>query len=211
MIVRVSKRILRDILSTATLPQVAECVSHFFNCLLGTLYNSAPEAIVADGLAPTPAYAKLTPSSLADQIRFEVLRRFRYTLPDDYVSSIKRLPALREICLRVGLQVEARDYQFAPSATEEEDEVIEEPKETSKKKDKKKLQATKQKQPKRANTFVPDDVLNLLPTVKQATTRVSNTMPHFPLTAEEVTCPIMFDVTIIFRVSLPRKPLRLVK
>ncbi|RUS33254.1 clustered mitochondria-domain-containing protein [Jimgerdemannia flammicorona] len=187
MIIRASKRILRGLLNTAAITQVAECTSHFLNCLLGTAYNPAPEGVVSEPLK-APAYASLTPASLADQIRFEVLRRFRYALPDCYIGSIKKLPMLREICLRVGLQVEARDYQFVPSAVEEEEETaVEEPKEGGKsKKDKKKGQAVKQKKIKRITTFVPEDVMNLLPTVKQATTRATHLDYRFQsLFAEE--------------------------
>ncbi|CAJ0640291.1 2476_t:CDS:2 [Entrophospora sp. SA101] len=87
------------------------------------------------------AYLNLTPSSLVQQIHSTVLVRFRYKLPEDFVSThIRKLPLLREICLRVGVQIAAQGYHFV-----------------------------KKKSKKRATTFLPDDIFNIIPVVKQAT------------------------------------------
>ncbi|CAJ0760596.1 6420_t:CDS:2, partial [Entrophospora sp. SA101] len=91
------------------------------------------------------AYLNLTPSSLVQQIHSTVLVRFRYKLPEDFVSThIRKLPLLREICLRVGVQIAAQGYHFV-----------------------------KKKSKKRATTFLPDDIFNIIPVVKQATPKVN--------------------------------------
>ncbi|CAG8630479.1 5293_t:CDS:10, partial [Racocetra fulgida] len=89
-------------------------------------------------------YLTLTPSSLCQQIRETVLIRYRYRLPEDFINvHVRKLPLLREICLRVGVQIAAQGYNFL-----------------------------KKKSKKRVTTFVPDDILNLIPTIKQATPKV---------------------------------------
>ncbi|CAI2187484.1 5112_t:CDS:10, partial [Funneliformis geosporum] len=147
MIIRASKRILRGLLRELPLTYVPYCISHFLNCLLGADYNPNPQSMVSDTTIgidnPTYAYINLTPSSLLQQIRDTILIRFRYNLPDNFINvNVRKLPLLREICLRVGIQIASQGYNFV-----------------------------KKKSKKRLTTFLPDDVLNLIPTVKQANPR----------------------------------------
>jgi protein TIF31 len=180
MVTRASKRILRNLLTSCAITDITACISHFLNCLFGAKFNPKPEAEVCAGSSST--YAELTPSSLRQQIQMEVQKRFRYSLPDDFVDTLKIIPTLREICLRVGIQLEAKDYHFEPYSEEElakfaaEDAAFEKAQAQAaaksnkhKKGDKK---ATKFEKIVRQNTvFIPDDILNLKPTVKQANTR----------------------------------------
>ncbi|CAG8475236.1 13960_t:CDS:10 [Gigaspora rosea] len=145
MIIRASKRILRNLLRQITNTYIPYCISHFLNCLLGTDFNMNPQPLVPDSVTNTKNlkydYLTLTPSSLCQQILETVLIRYRYRLPEDFINvHVRKLPMLREICLRVGVQIAVQGYHFL-----------------------------KKKSKKRVTTFIPDDILNLIPTIKQAT------------------------------------------
>ncbi|CAB4399183.1 unnamed protein product [Rhizophagus irregularis] len=149
MIIRASKRILRSLLRELPITYVPYCISHFLNCLLGADYNPDPQPMVSDTTIgidnPTYAYLNLTPSLLLQQIRDTVLIRFRYSLSENFINvNVRKLPLLREICLRVGIQIAAQGYHFVN---------------------------VKKKSRKRLTTFLPDDILNLIPIVKQANPR----------------------------------------
>ncbi|CAM0142559.1 Intracellular distribution of mitochondria [Umbelopsis sp. WA50703] len=180
MITRASKRILRNLLSDCSMCDVAACVSHFLNCLFGAKFNPKPQAVVASG--GTPAYAKLTPGSLLKQIQEEVQKRFRYNLANDFVENIKILPSLREICIRSGIQLVAKEYHFAPYNEEElakfaaEDAAFEKAQSQAAAKNNKHKKGDKkstklEKIVRQPTVFVPEDILNLKPTVKQASVR----------------------------------------
>ncbi|KAK9721501.1 Intracellular distribution of mitochondria [Basidiobolus ranarum] len=146
MIIRASKRILRNYLRELPQIYVADCISHFFNCLLGVAHNPNPTPSTKTDFA----YASLTPAELKTKIYDEIVLRFRYKLAEGYLQSkIKKLPLLREICQRVGIQVHAKDYHF---------------------------EAMEQSQPKLSKgkpvistTFIPEDIINIVPIAKEAT------------------------------------------
>ncbi|KAK5815961.1 clustered mitochondria-domain-containing protein [Linnemannia elongata] len=184
MVVRSVKRIIRKAVRGLPTTHIADCISHILNCLLGHELNANPIATLAqDGYA----YALFTPESLRDAIQSEVLLRYRFELPENFVKNIakeKKVPLLRDVCLRAGIQVEARDYIFSPlsESTTPEPTVTAtaEPVAASGKKAAKQDKADKNhdkqsrkiaKSKKRATTFEPSDILTLLPLVKQASTR----------------------------------------
>ncbi|KAG0166155.1 Intracellular distribution of mitochondria [Apophysomyces sp. BC1034] len=188
MVVRSSKRILRKFLFGCTLEESSLCLSHYFNCLFGNAFNAKPTPVLPEGKTKNDLeWARLTPASLKTLLQQEVLLRFRYKLDDDFLTLVKVLPTLREICLRVGVQIEARDYRFHPYTEEElaafaaEDAAAQsqaarqkQQQAKSKKGNKKQHQAPVKeevKQTRRYTTFIPDDIFNLMPIVKQAGTR----------------------------------------
>ncbi|KAF9090031.1 Intracellular distribution of mitochondria [Mortierella sp. AD031] len=182
MVVRSVKRIIRKAVRNLPTTHIADCISHILNCLLGHQLNANPMAALAqDG----HAYTAFTPESLREAIQAEVLLRYRFELPENFVKDIakeKKIPLLRDVCLRAGIQVEARDYIFSPLAESTTTEPTAEPTATNgakkagkqdktadKNHDKQSRKVAKSK--KRATTFEPSDVLTLLPLVKQASTR----------------------------------------
>ncbi|KAG0231375.1 Intracellular distribution of mitochondria [Actinomortierella wolfii] len=186
MVVRAVKRILRRLIRPIPSTHVPDCVAHVLNCLLGQSFNPKPTAtLAADG----HEYANLTPESLWKEIDAEVLLRYRFHLPEGFVKNLpaeKKIPVLREVCLRAGIQVVARDYVFShTSATAADGEAsvngttenVPAPTTTGKKgkqqqqqqQDKNARKAPKSK--KRTVTFEPSDILTILPIVKQATNR----------------------------------------
>ncbi|KAG9299129.1 hypothetical protein G9A89_020442 [Geosiphon pyriformis] len=151
MIIRATKRILRDLIRNLPLTVVPQCIAHFLNCLLGTSFNPNPQPYPSNynnsDESVHYSYLELTPSSLVQQIRQTVLLRFRYCLPEQFIDhDIRKLALLREICFRNGIQIFAQGYHFT----------------------KKKSHG---KNKKRQTTFLPQDILNILPIVKQANTK----------------------------------------
>ena len=167
------------------------CVSHLLNCLLGAELDPRPQAEVDEdlrGMYPDGdfSFESLSPQQLHEEVAQQVKMRYRYDLSPDWLSGIKPLQLLREICLRTGLQITARQYDFGHGnmPTTEVPPLTNglEPQltnghhaEETKKKKKKGGEST---QPngvvhKAKTTFTPDDIMNIVPTVKDAAPRSS--------------------------------------
>ncbi|KAG0377480.1 Intracellular distribution of mitochondria [Mortierella sp. AD032] len=166
MVVRSVKRIIRKAVRGLPTTHIADCIAHILNCLLGQELNASPVATLAqDG----HAYAAFTPESLREAIQAEVLLRYRFELPEKFVENIakeKKIPLLRDVCLRAGIQIEARDYIFSPLSESTTPEPIAaaavEPTTVGKKGAKQDKNHDKQsrkvaKSKKRATTFEPND------------------------------------------------------
>ncbi|KAI9209914.1 clustered mitochondria-domain-containing protein [Polychytrium aggregatum] len=116
MIARAAKHILRKLLRDTPAFLVAECVAHFFNCLL-----SSSDAVLTANLdtfhqnvldeSTTLPFSDLTPSKLWGLVTEEVACRFRFALPSDFKIA-KPTPLVRSLCLKVGIQIEARGYDW---------------------------------------------------------------------------------------------------
>ncbi|KAF9998518.1 Intracellular distribution of mitochondria [Entomortierella chlamydospora] len=187
MVVRSVKRIIRKALRGLPTTHIPDCISHILNCLLGHELNASPVATLAqDG----HAYTKFTPETLRDNIQSEVLLRYRFQLPENFVKNIpkeKKVPLLRDVCLRAGIQIEARDYIFFPVVETTADAAStagnnttttttsskKGSKQSKNEKHHDKQARTIAKSKKRATTFEPSDILTILPLVKQASARSS--------------------------------------
>ncbi|OZJ06171.1 hypothetical protein BZG36_00998 [Bifiguratus adelaidae] len=168
MTVRASKHVLRRLLKDMPLSEVPKIVSHFLNCLLGANMQPKPCAS-ADS---KNGWADLTPSKVSEQLRNEIALRYRYLPAENFNATLRKLPVLREICLRVGIQLEARDYDFEIS----DDSAVQTPigsasAHDSKSRKHSKKDAKAAKKESRTTTFVPEDILNLVPVTKQAIAR----------------------------------------
>lgn len=194
MVQRAAKRIFRKVLKEARADEQLAVTSHFLNCLLGGLRNAHPEPLHLstpfDLGTDSPEWTKLTPASTAALVVEEVGKRFRYALPSDYLELGPKKQILRAVCQANGIQLQLRDYDFeakeiaseaespapngqAPAAGE------------GKKKNKRRRAADKPKPNALATaailaavnantTFVPTDVLNIVPVMKD-----SNPSPAF--------------------------------
>jgi protein TIF31 len=172
------------------------CVAHLLNCLLGTELNAAPKAVIDGDLKamyPDMAFdfTRVTPAGLQDEIRRQVDLRFRFVIDGELVQSGKQLQMLREVCLKMGFQLEAKEYQFTKVAPiqqpgelvhQNSSDSLETPKtngvhppsESGKKKKKKHVEHSPNRvcSPSIApTTFHPDNVLNIVPIVKEASPR----------------------------------------
>ncbi|KAK3109260.1 Intracellular distribution of mitochondria, partial [Teratosphaeriaceae sp. CCFEE 6253] len=198
MVARAFKHVLNKWMKPLPPCFAQACVSHLLNCLVGVEVNGKPEMEVdGDVKAMYPeielGFAEVTPEGLRTELRRQITLRYRYDV-EEVVQKGKELQLLREICLKMGLQLEAKDYSFSKDAPAEQ--VVENkasaeslevpqtngvhsPTESGSKKSKRKKHAT-DRSPSRApsvspvratTTFRPENILNLVPIVKEASPR----------------------------------------
>lgn len=190
MISRAFKHTTNKYLRHLPAPFGSSCIAHLLNCLLGTELNSDPRPEIDESLRELYpdgdfSFEKVNPTTLKAVIESQVRLRYRYTLDSDWNDSLKRLHMLREISLKLGLQLGAKNFEFKklPSAPVDEhlpimngrpiiNEVSHE--ETKKKKKKGTDQACfndSTSSLRASTTFTPEDVLNVVPLVKDAAPR----------------------------------------
>lgn len=182
MIARAFKHIMNGYLRHLPAIFAPNAISHLLNCLLGSDVNQSPpvdlseeRSYYADG---DYSFEKVTPKSLATDIAAQIKTRYRYDLPQDWQSNVKPLQLLREICLKNGIQLAARDFAFTKEAQQDTQTLATATTngvhhEDNKKKKSKKARARSESpasetKETRKTTFVPDDVLNVTPIVKDA-------------------------------------------
>ncbi|KAF1924031.1 uncharacterized protein M421DRAFT_425216 [Didymella exigua CBS 183.55] len=187
MIARGFKHLANSKLRTIPAPFASACVAHLLNCLLGAEANSKPVAESDSSLkAIYPeadfSFEQLTPESLKKEVVAQVALRYRYNLNalgGNWVETGKELQLFREVSLKLGLQLESKKYAFTKDALESAPAAKATPapqtngNSTSGKKKNKSKQAspprTESPAPARtAQTFHADDVLNIVPVIKEA-------------------------------------------
>lgn len=188
MVARAVKHILNGYLRHLPAIFASSAISHLLNSILGADLNCNPRpeldedmrALYPDG---DFSFEKVTPTKVKAAIERQVKLRYRYTLPSDWQSYLQPLPLLREICLKLGLQLAARDYSFskgdhvdldvspARSGSDTHSNNGAQSDEGSKKKKKKGDQALAATVTKPNITFTPEDILNIAPIVKDAAPR----------------------------------------
>lgn len=186
MISRSFKHIVGQYLRYLPVPFTSACIAHALNCLLGTDLNEKPVAEVDEALAALYndadlSFKNMTPESLRHEIEIEAMKRFRYTLEENWSTEIKPVQLLREISIKLGLQLEAKKFHFtkeslaavpAPKAAPASKEIagVQSVGKKSKKRSGKQSPAQVEK-PKPAGppqTFSAQDVLNIVPIIKEA-------------------------------------------
>lgn len=178
MVTRAFKHIVNRHLRHLPAVFAPSCISHLLNCLLGSGLNPKPHAEIDEDLRSlykdgSVSFEGVTVSSLRNEVESQVKMRYHYDLPDDWQSSLKPLQILREICLRLGLQVLARTYSFLDKGPPVEvNGTITNGVHHDEGKKKKKKTAdpshTNGKTSRTPTTFTPDDILNITPLVKDA-------------------------------------------
>jgi len=166
------------------------------NCLLGAEFNGSPQAEVdAELKAMYPdvdfGFEKVTPQPLSEALVEQIALRYRYEFAGELVQAGKPLQMLREVCLKLGFQLEAKDYQFTKEASanslaqKASTESLGVPQtngtyqasegSSKKKKGKRADQAPNHvatTQPANSpTTFSPENVFNVVPIVKEASPR----------------------------------------
>ncbi|KAJ6115536.1 hypothetical protein N7523_005953 [Penicillium sp. IBT 18751x] len=188
MVARAFKHVTYNYLANVPAPFVTSCIAHLLNCLLGTHVNAAPKAEIEESLREVYpegdfSFEKVTPESLRTEIEKQVSVRYRYSLEKSWVESLRHLQLLRDISIKLGLQLGAREFAFS------KDQVKEQAPPTNgtngsgnddgkKKNNKKKGGDAKAKSPVRvavetkpALSIYADDILNIVPLVKDAAPR----------------------------------------
>ncbi|KAL2352864.1 clustered mitochondria-domain-containing protein [Cryomyces antarcticus] len=118
MIARGFKHVASKNLRHLPPPLAGACVAHLLNCLLGAELNDTPSAEMEKSLkelysnADYEKYDDITPESLRNEVKRQISLRYRYELEGDWIQEGKHLQLLREIALKLGLQLTAREYMF---------------------------------------------------------------------------------------------------
>lgn len=186
VISRAFKHVAAKYLRYLPLPLTSACIAHLLNCLLGSAFNSKPTADIDETLkALYPdadlAFTGVTPESLRQEIEAEAQLRFKIALDDEWYAKVKHLQLLREVSLKLGLQLQAKTFQFTsdPSGTAAEktngavsNGANGQQNGESKSKKKKK---TREGSPSSISssvgvpcTFTADDIVNIVPIIKDS-------------------------------------------
>ncbi|KAI9672663.1 MAG: Intracellular distribution of mitochondria [Alyxoria varia] len=189
MVSRAFKHVVSQYLRNLPTPFSTSCIAHSLNCLLGFRLCSSPKA-EADSEMRTLygeegfEFEKATPHSVHDSLKSQVYLRYRYELPLSWFDSIKPTQMLREVSLKLGLQMAAKDYQFTPASpsapngvSPDSDDsaslsVAGQPSKKGKKKKKPNApnpQDSPTSDPRQ--TFHADDILNIVPVVGDSAPR----------------------------------------
>ncbi|CBY00563.1 hypothetical protein LEMA_P016930.1 [Plenodomus lingam JN3] len=183
MIARGFKHFANSKLRNVPAPFAAAAAAHLLNCLLGAEVNAKPVAESETSLkAMYPeadfSFEKLNPESLKEEVLAQVALRYRYDLGKSWIEPGKQLQLLREVSLKLGLQLESKQYAFtkeayangaaakAPAAPQTNGHTA-----SSKKKKNKNPSPPRAESPAvnlPEQTFHADDVLNIVPVIKEA-------------------------------------------
>jgi protein TIF31 len=193
MVSRAFKHIAGKYLRYLPIPLTAAAVAHLLNCLLGTGLNSKPKAEIDESMATLYPEADLsfqavTSESLKQEIELQIFRRYRYTVEESWVSNIKHLQLLREVSLKLGLQLQTKDYRFMNPTSNSTAEsapatngAVKEPATNGQSSSSKKKKKARDGSPASTssghsispNTFISEDILNIVPVIKEASPRSS--------------------------------------
>lgn len=186
MIARACKYIFNALVRGVPVPLAPFCISHFLNCLLGAERNPNPKVVPDEGLWKLYhdadfSFEKLTVEGLRASICNEVGRRYRFVLEKGWEAKMKPLQMLRELALKLGLQLRIKNYEFGPAKAPQEvakvnGDTVATNGNTEKKGKKKKSPAASvadffesSKGP--LTTFEPEDLLNVIPIVKDSASK----------------------------------------
>ncbi|KAI0526598.1 clustered mitochondria-domain-containing protein [Xylaria bambusicola] len=185
VISRAFKHVASKYLRYLPVPLTSACIAHLLNCLLGSAFNSKPIADIDESLKSLYpeadlTFANLTAEALRKEIEVESARRFKVTLNPDWHAGIKHLQLLRDISLKLGLQLQAKDFQFTGEPPKIPENVNEKSNGDGEKSNKKKKKKTRDGSPASIAssiaalcTFVADDIVNIVPIVKDSAPKSS--------------------------------------
>lgn len=189
MVSRAFKHVAGKYLRYLPIPLASACVSHLLNCLLGTGLNPTPKANIDESLVALYPEADLcfrgvSPEGLRKEIESQVFKRYRYTIEENWVSKLRPLQLLREVSLKLGLQIEMKDYRFTTQPSNGVSEPLPTTNGTTIKENGVNGHNNSSKKKKKARdgspssivsinstspvTFTPEDILNITPIIKEA-------------------------------------------
>jgi protein TIF31 len=191
MVARAFKHVASSYMRFLPFPAVPACVAHLLNCLLGTEVNPKPTADLDPSIRALYSdadwsFEEVTPESLRRSIEVEVAKRYRFKLDAEWFNIARPLQLLREISLKLGIQVLSRDYAFSPSDVVDAPASAPQVAETTNgqvngdgKKKKQKKKAAREASPASTGsaapptTFNADDIIDLVPVIKNSCPRSS--------------------------------------
>lgn len=168
LVARASKHVLRKFSQDLPAALVPYLIAHFHNALIGYKVDSSPEIEIPhqDLYSESDlSFTQLTAASVRDLITKEVLIRYRYSLPADWIESVPVRSLQREIAIKFGIQWELHEYFFTAEAREQYEKE---------RAPKKKKRSAKSESPEptegKVLTFSANDV-SLVPVVKDTAIR----------------------------------------
>jgi protein TIF31 len=177
MVTRAFKHVAGTYLKQIPHSLASACAAHLLNCLLGTRLNPDPvvetdEAIKSIYSNGTYDFETVSPDEFRASLVDEIRRRFRFDVVGDIVQPGREMQMLREVALKLGLQLASREYHFEPFADVEPavNETV----------GKKKKKGKDSPSPSRGDhvprlinqTFHADDVVNFVPVVRDSSPKV---------------------------------------
>ncbi|KAF2816960.1 uncharacterized protein BDZ99DRAFT_504876 [Mytilinidion resinicola] len=184
MISRGFKHVANRLMRHLPVPFAASCMTHLLNCLLGERLNGKPVPELDDSLkAMYPegdfSFEKVSPATLKKEITSQVALRYRFDLGNNWIEHDRYLQLLREVSLKLGLQLEGKEYVFVKEqhtngASHTDGNALAPTNGQTNGSSKKKKKHTSP--PRAASpavtapllTFHADDILNIVPVVKEA-------------------------------------------
>lgn len=179
MVVRGIKHTLRKEGQQVPLLLKPHFIAHIHNCLLGAKIDASPKVqidseIKALFLKDELEFTNLNSEKVKQLVEREVYNRFRFELPETWIEDLNPSCALREIALKFGIQWKAQEYYFEKEAFDAAQKQANGPsEEVAVKGKKKRTVAQASSHPVRATTFVADDIVSLVPVIKDSSYRCS--------------------------------------
>jgi protein TIF31 len=197
MVARAFKHVAGSYLKEVPHSLASPCAAHLLNCLLGTRLNPSPvtetdEAIKSIYANGTYGFETVTPDALRASLVDEVRRRFRFDVEGDLVQPGREMQMLREVALKLGLQLASREYHFEPFADEPvngqtaDGPAVNGNGTAGKKKRKGKDSPSPSRAehvPRAIQSFHADDVVNFIPLVRDAAPKVRRLVSQNCLTS----------------------------
>ncbi|KAL8885347.1 MAG: hypothetical protein Q9215_006785 [Flavoplaca cf. flavocitrina] len=200
MIARAFKHTANRYLKNLPTPMAPSCIAHLLNCLLGTRTNDSPRAQLDDDLQylykdADYSFADATPHGLQTDIEAQTQLRYRYTLEESWLSGIRPTQLLREIALKLGLQLVAKDYCLSSEADSRPSDLAPltngsaiqssvhghatngvtgnggKKKKKRNNGDSSPVSATASTILEPPHTFIPDDIVNIVPIIKDSSSK----------------------------------------
>ena len=122
MISRAFKHLVNRYLKDVPVVFVTNCFAHLLNCLLGSEVNATPKVYLDEDCRSLYAEANYsftdaTPKGLQAEVKDQVELRYRFKLSENWVQEIRHVQLLRNVALKLGLQLVQRDYCFSAEKT----------------------------------------------------------------------------------------------
>lgn len=187
MVCRAFKHLAAGYLRPLPVPFTAACMSHLLNCLLGNRLNTKPCAEIDSSLRTLYpdvdlSFDQVTPESLRACIAKQVLSRFRYEMDDQWNTDVLHsTQLLREVCLRLGVQIQAKDYVYEiaekvdcpPAVESEQGQSDGNANGESRRKKKKAREGSPSSTASGTakHTFTPEDIVDMVPLIKHSSPR----------------------------------------
>nr|GMD59516.1 clustered mitochondria protein [Ipomoea batatas] len=140
VVVRSAKHIFKDVIRDSEDHDLASAISHFFNCFFGNIQTTsnkvgtnsvhsrnqkkdhhssgkfskgqAKKKSAASAGKKQSSYMNVTSDSLWSDIKEFSKQKYQFELPDDARLLVKKIPVLRNLCLKVGVTVATQKYDL---------------------------------------------------------------------------------------------------